>query len=121
MTSQQYLIWDNTTAANFRAWGEAVSNQLTTMGWTKTADTGQVNWSTTPTPPTSGNFVYEIREPASDPLQTGATKYYVKWEYGSRGSGPMPTLRISLGTGTNGAGTLTGFQTLLAFTTTTTN
>lgn len=110
-TSQQYLLSDSSTQPNFQAWAQAISNQFTAAGWTVTGDTGQVNWASNPSPPAANTWtLYEIRQPAGDPLQTGATAYYIRIEYGQRNTG-TPGLRFTLGTGTNGAGTLTGFVT----------
>ncbi len=107
--SQLYLPYDNSSAAQFRVWAEGISLQLTAAGWTKTTDTGQVDWTTNPAVPAANTYLYEIRQPASDPLQTGATAYYIKISYGNSTSGTNnPDIQISLGTGTNGAGTLTG-------------
>ena len=80
-TSQQFLVCDNGSNANFRAWGSAISAALAAMGWTQTADTGQVNWSTV-TVPAAGAYVYEIWQPA-DAFQTGPTQYFLKLEYGN--------------------------------------
>lgn len=107
-TNQSFLLFDNTSDPNFRSWGSAVSAIFDSAGWTKTSDTGQVNW-TTVTTPASGSWVYEIRQPASDPLQTGATAYYIKVEYGTKTTAQTPNMRLTIGTGTNGSGTLTGF------------
>lgn len=107
-TSQLYLIEDNTTDANFRSWGSAVSAAILAMGWAATSDTGQVNW-TTVTSPASGVFVYEIWKP-TDALQTGASQFFLKVEYGSSSAGTKGArFRMSIGTATNGSGTLTGF------------
>jgi hypothetical protein len=75
------------------------------MGWVQTSDTGQVNWGSSPAVPSS-TYVYEIWKPA-DALQTGSTQYFLKVEYGFSSSSPR--IRFSVGTGTNGSGTLTGF------------
>ena len=109
-TSQQFLLLDSSSDANFRVWGSAISAALTSMGWAMTADTGQVNW-TTVTAPAAGTFVYEIWEP-QDALQTGGTVFYLKLEYSKTSGSPAGIrVRASLGTGTNGSGTLTGFVT----------
>jgi len=105
--SQQFLLCDNSSTANFKNWGQAISSALSSSGWTQTTDTGQVNWSTVSVP-ASGVFVYEIWQPG-DALQTGATAYYVKINYGtSSGSPAGPRLQIQIGTGTDGSGNLTG-------------
>jgi hypothetical protein len=68
--------------------------------------------TTTPsTRPGANLYVYEIWCPA-DALQTGSTAYYLKMEYGGANSSYT---RHSVGTGTNGAGTLTGFFTATQF------
>lgn len=106
-TQQSFLVGDNSTLANFKSWGSTLSAWMATAGWLQSADTGQVNWSTVATVPSSSAFVYEIWEP-NDSL----TNFYLKIEYGtSSNSSTTPSLRISIGTGTNGAGTLTGFVT----------
>lgn len=105
--SQQFLLCDNSSTANFKNWAQAISAAFGSAGWTQTADTGQVNWSTV-TVPVAGSFVYEVWQPA-DALQTGSTAYYVRIEYGtSSGSPAGPRLRINIGAATDGAGNLTG-------------
>lgn len=37
-------------ATRFREWGASIGNALTTLGWVKTADTGQIDWSTVAAP-----------------------------------------------------------------------
>jgi hypothetical protein len=113
MNSQQFLVNDSSTVANFKSWASALSNFVRTAGWTNTADTGQLNgagggtWSGVTTVPGSGAFYYEIFQPGD-----GLTNFYLKLEYGNgSGSTNSPTVRVTLGTGTNGAGTLTGFVT----------
>lgn len=103
-TSNQALVRDNSTLANFKQWAQAISNFFTTAGWVQSSDTGQVNWGSIASVPTSGNYVYEIWKP-----NDGLTTFYLRVEYGTGGSASNPRLRISLGTSTNGAGVLTGF------------
>jgi hypothetical protein len=106
MTSQQFLLCDNSNATNFKSWASALSNFIRSAGWTNSSDTGQLNgagagnWAGVSTVPGSGAFYYEIFQPG-DGLQT----FYLKIEYGN---GSAPTLRVSVGQTTNGAGTLTG-------------
>lgn len=101
------LVMDNSTLTNFKAWAQAISSFFSTAGWVQTSDTGQVNWSTIASVPTAGNFVYEVWKPGD-----ALTAYYVKIEYGSNSSsGSNPQMALTIGTATNGAGTLTGFVT----------
>lgn len=66
--------------------------------------------TTVNTLPGIGALVYEIWAP-SDSLQTGSTAYYLRMEYGTGTSANIPKWRMQLGTGTDGAGTLTGATT----------
>jgi hypothetical protein len=103
-------VCDNSTLTNFKAWSKAIADFLKTTGsgLTQTADTGQVNWSSIASVPTVGTYVYEMYT-NTDALAT----FYFKIEYGT-GSGSSntgPNIRVTIGSGTNGAGTLTGFVT----------
>jgi hypothetical protein len=111
--SQQFLLCDNSTVANYKNWAVALSNFVRTAGWTNSSDTGQLNgggagpggWASVVAAPGSGAFNYEVFQPG-DGLQT----FYLKLEYGNTtGSTNSPTLRVTLSTSTNGAGTPTGF------------
>lgn len=97
-----------TTDAEFREWAQAVHDALVAVGMTQTADTGQVNLATVAKPTSTGVYMgYEVFR-FSDTLQ--ATKpVYIKVEYGSaQGGATRPGVAVTVGTGTNGAGTLTG-------------
>lgn len=98
---------DNTSDATFRLWGAGISAKLALMGLVQTADTGQINW-TTVTRPLAANTVmgYEIWRFA-DALQATAP-VYLKIEFGSGGVTLAPGVWITIGTASNGAGTLTG-------------
>jgi hypothetical protein len=99
---------DNGNDAGFRAWGSAVSAALAALGFVQTADTGQINW-TTVTRPLAINTAqgYEVWRFA-DTLQATAP-IFVKLEYGSGVSAIVtPGLWVTVGTGSNGAGTITG-------------
>lgn len=95
----------NASDAEFRKWGKGISDALAALGFVKTSDTGQVNWATV-TVPASGVYTpYEIWR-FNDALQ--ATKpIYFKIEYGSSGAS-KPGLRITVGSGSNGSGTING-------------
>lgn len=95
----------NATLAQFKAWAQGLSDALTTVGVVRSADTGQITWaSVVAVPGVSAYAGYEIRvlsTPAGHPL-------YIKIEYGTGTSAAFPALRIQIGTGTDGAGGLTG-------------
>lgn len=109
-TSTVSKVCDNSTDANFISWAKAISDAFIAFGWTRTADTGQINWGTV-TRPLSGNTAqgYEIFA-LNDTLQATAP-FYLKIEYGSGSSTNNPGLWLTLGTGTNGAGALSGTTT----------
>lgn len=111
MVSQQQLVCDNSTAANFKAWASALSNFIRSAGWANSSDTGQLNgagagnWAGVTTVPGSGGFYYEIFQPGD-----ALTTFYLKVEYGNAsGSSNSPCIRVSFSTTTDGAGTLTGW------------
>lgn len=111
ITLRQNLVCDNSTLANFKAWAGNVTGiasflQTSGSGLTQTSDTGQVNWSSIASVPAANSYVYEIYK-NTDAL----SNFYFKIEYGT-GTGSTntnPRIRLSIGTTTNGAGTLGGF------------
>ncbi len=100
--------WTNATSdANFRAWGSYISARLDAVGLIKTADTGQIDWTTVLNPGATSTIAgYEIRRFA-DSLQATAPVFF-KIEYGEGGTTDSPIIRIQFGSGSNGSGTLTG-------------
>lgn len=100
--------WTNASSdANFRAWGSYISDQLTAVGLLKTADTGQVDWTTVLNPGAINTYnAYEVRA-FSDALQATAPVFF-KIFYGEGTGTDNPAIGISFGTGSDGAGNLTG-------------
>ena len=102
-TSTTLTPVDHTSTTGFRAWGSEVSAQLAAIGLVQTADTGQINWTTvTWTATANVSSGYEIWRFADSTL-------YFKLEYGTgpNGSG-YPSMWMTVGTGSNGSGTITG-------------
>lgn len=94
----------------FQLWGQqGVSAALAVAGLVKTTDTGQINW-TTVTPPVSANISagYEIWR-LNDSLQATAPVFF-KFEFGSGNPVGTPAMWVTVGTGTDGAGTITGIM-----------
>lgn len=82
-----------------------ISAALTTLGLTKTTDTGQVDWTTLQAVPAASTWtLYEIRQ-FTDALQA-TSPFYMRIEYGQIAS--QWAMRITVGTSTDGAGNLTG-------------
>jgi hypothetical protein len=96
----------NDTDANFRLWGKGFSDALLACGLTKASDTGQIDWTTVTRPLTNVSQGYEIWR-FSDALQASAP-VFIKIEYGGAATAANPNIWFTVGTGTNGSGTLTG-------------
>jgi len=96
----------NSSTATFRLWGKALSDALEAVGFIKTADTGQIDWTSVSVPGTSTYAGYEIRR-LSDTLQA-TTPVFAKIEYGTGSSSTYPKLQITVGRETDGAGNIIG-------------
>jgi hypothetical protein len=99
----------NSTDALERAWAQFIFDTFVTSGlWVQTADTGQVTISTiahaTIANTYQGYHIYKM----ADTLQ--ATKpCFLRMEFGaSSASNLSPAFKITIGTGTDGAGNITG-------------
>ena len=109
-TDQRNVLAYFATDADFRAWATAIHNQLIAVGLVQTPDTGQINLTTVTMPSSTGVFQgYEVFR-FNDTLQA-TLPIFVKIEYGSSnvvGGSTNPALAMTVGTSTNGAGTITG-------------
>lgn len=92
---------DHTTTAGYRAWGSEFNTKLALVGMVQTADTGQINWTTTTLPIANTINGYEIWRLSSSNL-------YFKLSYGTGNATNAPVIQMQVGTGSNGSGTLTG-------------
>lgn len=93
--------------ASFRAWAKSFSDSLRAGGCTATADTGQINLTTVARPGTQNTFAgYEIYSLTTDSKLADLGLYF-KIEYGL-GSGNIGNIAMTVGTGTNGSGTING-------------
>jgi hypothetical protein len=91
--------------AEFRAWGQSISDALDAIGLIQTADTGQIDWTTVGIPTISTVSGYEIWR-FNDAAQTNAP-VFIKIEYGAGSTLARPLIWITVGTGSNGSGTIT--------------
>lgn len=93
------------TDADFQAYCQGIAAQLVVAGMVKTTDTGQIN-NATVTKPTVANTAqgYEIYK-FSDGLQATVPIFF-KIEYGCATAADQPSCWITVGTSTNGAGTI---------------
>lgn len=92
--------------ADFRVWSKAFFDALIAVGsgmLTRTTDTGQIDFATAVRPATNTRpfFVLKFEDGLGRPL-------FLKFEVGTAGLLTHPVTLLSIGTGTNGAGVLTG-------------
>lgn len=108
MTGSSFTVsTDTSTDALFRAWGSAISAAIAALGFVQTADTGQINWATVAHPVAGSTAAgYEIWR-FNDALQSSAPIFF-KLEYGTGNGVPVPAMWYTVGTGSDGAGTITG-------------
>jgi hypothetical protein len=107
MTTNTYsTVIAHTTDAEFRAWGSALAASMQACGLVQTADTGQINWTTVTRPAINVAAGYEIYR-FNDALQATAP-IFMKIEYGTSSTATFPNIWLTVGTGSNGSGTLTG-------------
>ncbi len=98
----------NASDAYFRDWGKKLSDAMTAVGFTKTADTGQVDWATVSAPGAASTYSgYEIR--AFSDAEQSNNPIVVKIEYGAGVSAAANVgIRVTVGRASDGAGNLTG-------------
>ena len=94
--------------ADFQAWVQGLHAQFAAVGLVQTGDTGQINPATVATPAGGATAGYEIWR-FNDALQATAP-FFIKVEYGGNGAQGATGIGmfVTVGTATNGAGTLTG-------------
>ena len=95
---------DVTTDAQFRTFFTAVRAAITGAGLTVTSDTGQIDLTTVLAPAVSNYAGYDIfqftdSEQSTDPI-------YFKLEYGKGAATTRAAMRLTMGNGTDGAGTI---------------
>lgn len=79
---------------------------MQSAGLIKTADTGQINFATVVKPGASTAGGYEIYR-FNDSMQATAPIFF-KIEYGTGGNTSIPSIWLTVGSGSNGLGTITG-------------
>lgn len=107
-----YTAYASSTDATVRAEGKAMHDALAGIGMVKTADTGQVDWLTAIKQAAVGTLIgYEIWR-FNDALQATAPIFFRVEYYGGMSATTQGwSLRLYVGTGSDGAGTITGHVT----------
>jgi len=95
-----------TNDADFRAYAQALHDMFALAGWIQTGDTGQINLTTVLRPAANTSGGYEIWR-FDDALQA-TFPIFVKIEYRASAAQTTAIIHGFTGTGSNGAGTLTG-------------
>lgn len=92
--------------AMFREWGAEFATKLAAVGLVQTSDTGQINWTTVTRAGLSSNAGYEIWR-FNDTIQATAP-IFIRIDYGTGSNTSAPRMNFTVGTGSNGSGTITG-------------
>lgn len=107
MTTQSWsTVISQATDAAFRVWGDELRTKLAATGLVRTADTGQIDWTTVTRAAINTDAGYEIWR--FDDVQQATAPIFLRLGYGSGSVTSRPRLRLEVGTGTDGAGTITG-------------
>ena len=92
--------------SDYRAWWDAIRAQFTAIGLVQTSDTGQLNPASHTRPTTNSFSGYEVWRWA-DTLQASLA-IYMRIRPGVGAAQDRPAIEITVGTSTNGAGTING-------------
>jgi hypothetical protein len=95
------------TETDFRAFVAQAESMLIACGLTRTTDAGQVDPLTVPRPATANAYTGYSVWRFSDALQSVAPVFF-KIEYGIGGSATVPSLRVTVGTASDGVGNIVG-------------
>lgn len=98
-----------TTDAEFRVWCQALHDRLSAVGCVQTSDTGQINLSTVSVPGTSTYAGYEIWR--FDDADQATVPVFFKVEYGKGTTATRNAMRVTVGTGSDGAGNISDAST----------
>jgi len=110
MATQAFLsVIDHTSTAGFLAWGSEWNAKHAAAGLVQISlavEPGQINWATATRPGINTIAGYEIWQ-MNDSI-AGAYPIYFKIEYGTDSLANVPAIYMTVGTGSNGSGGLTG-------------
>lgn len=111
-TASTNTVIDQTSDATFRVWiAEVITAMFTLVGLTQTADTGQINTATVTRPGTANTVAGYVIGRFNDTLQSTVPIFF-KLEFGTGGTATTsPNMWLTVGTGSNGSGTITGTTT----------
>lgn len=108
MTTRLFsTVVDHTSNAGFQAWATELYNELIAAGLTQTADTGQLATPVVAARPgtntAAGYWIFRFND-----THQGTSPIFIKLEPGTGAGAAAPSIFATVGTGTNGSGTITG-------------
>ena len=106
-THQPTILLKQTSDAEFRNWVNAIVTAFTTLGWIDAAETGQI-YTSTATFPNAANLNKGFKMFRMNDSLQGTYPVFCKMEFGSGAAANDPAMRMTVGTATDGAGTLSG-------------
>lgn len=107
LSSLSNVNYQSSTAANIQNWAGLVQSLLTSGGWVQTSDTGQTAAASLPATTAANQSVgYQVWRMA-DALQA-SYPVYMKIEFGSNAAATTAAVYVTIGTGSDGAGNITG-------------
>lgn len=107
-TATTATVVDMTSDPGFRTWvAEVITILFTTCGLTQTADTGQINTSTVTRPTGTNTSAGYVIGRFNDGAQATSPIFF-KLEFGSYNSTTGAQMWITVGTGSDGSGTING-------------
>lgn len=110
MTTATWAIQGYTPdTTTFRAFGAKLKEKFAALGLVQTADTGQIDWTTVTRPGINTYAAAPEIWRFNDALQATAP-IFIKFRYGTpnNGSPAGMAIAVTVGTGSNGSGSLTG-------------
>ena len=106
-TDTRVINFVQTTDAEFRTWIAAILDQLNDIGLTQTSDTGQVDTATVTRSGSvntaTGYAIFRFNDSAHS-----TTPIFIKLEFGTGNPVTQTSMWITIGSSTDGAGTITG-------------
>lgn len=106
-TSLTTTVLDHTGNAGFQAWATELFTQITASGLVQTADTGQLATPVVAARPgtstSAGYWIFRLNDALN-----GSRPILLKIEVGTGGSATGPQIWVTVGSGSNGSGTING-------------
>lgn len=108
-TSTFSLAWNNTTAGGTAGFKQ-IHDALIAAGMVQTSDTGQLNLTTAPTYVATSSYVYGYTVYRFNDSYQSTYPIYVRfeWRNSANVTSAVPSMLISVGESTDGAGAVTG-------------